>query len=397
MKLLVVGHSYITAFSQSKYAAMKQLHSELQLRLVMPDAVRHVFKTYKPEIHPELEPLEVVPLPTIFNQSHMTHILHPARFAALLKGFDPDHIHIEEDPHSLVGVETVFLARQMCRCATISFFIWDNLLRRPRFPLNVIKRTLTRYSFARCELVVCGNSEAQRLLREDKCYMGHSLVLPQVGLDPDEYTAPLPPKLLEQLGKSDDTPLIGFLGRLVPEKGIGLLLEALSRLQTLKWKLLLVGNGPMKEQIRTNWHNMFGQRLLCLDAIPHKAVSHYLRALDIFVFPSYGIPTWKEQFGLTLAQAMMSGVACIGSSSGAIPDVLGANGLIFKEKDLDGLTCALKKVLESEALRSELGDKARAFALQRYSKSAVASAYLAAFENMASSIKNEARNYSKVG
>ena len=54
MKLLVVGHSYITACSQSKYTAMKQLHSELQLRLVMPHAVRHVLKTYKPTILVEI-------------------------------------------------------------------------------------------------------------------------------------------------------------------------------------------------------------------------------------------------------------------------------------------------------------------------------------------------------
>jgi glycosyltransferase involved in cell wall biosynthesis len=127
---------------------------------------------------------------------------------------------------------------------------------------------------------------------------------------------------------------------------------------------------------------MFGERLIVLDAILHKAVSQYLRCLDIFVLPSYGIPTWKEQFGLTLAQAMMAGVPCIGSSSGAIPEVLGPGGLIFKERDMDGLTCALKRMLQSEALRNELGDKARAFALQRHSNAVVASDYLVAFKNL---------------
>jgi glycosyltransferase involved in cell wall biosynthesis len=382
MRLLVVGHTYVTSFSQSKYVAMKKLEPSLQLCLIVPRQVTHVFMNYKAEINPGLEPEEVVSLPAILNRSHMTRILHPARLANLMRTFNPDHIHIEEDPHSLVGVETVFITQRVCPRATISFFIWDNLARTPRFPLSLIKRLFTRYSFRRCGLVVCGNGDAQRLLTEDKGYTGPSLVLPQVGLDPDEYMAPLQPNLPDLLGKHDDRPLIGFLGRLVPEKGVLLLLEALSRLHGLECQLLLVGNGPLRETIRNYWRNTFGDRLIRMDAIPHKAISQYLRCLDVFVLPSYSIPTWKEQFGLTLAQAMMAGVACIGSSSGAIPEVLGPGGLIFKERDVDDLTCALKRVLESEELRRELGGKARAFALQRYSNAVVASAYLVAFKNL---------------
>lgn len=384
MKLLVVGHTYITSLFQSKYVAMKQLDPDLQLRLIVPHKVTHVFMNYKPEINPGLERNEVVALPAILNQSHMTRILYPVRLANLMRTFNPDHIHIEEDPHSLVGVETVFLSRRVCRRATISYFIWDNLARIPRFPLNVIKRAFTRYSFARCGLVVCGNTDGQRLLREAKGYTGPSLVLPQVGLDPDEYTAPLPSGLPEPLAKRGDTPLIGFFGRMVPEKGVILLLEALSQLQTLKWRLLLVGNGVLEREVHTRWKKVFGERLIWLNAIPHKAVSQYLRCLDIFVLASHSIVTWKEQFGLTLAQAMLAGVACIGSSSGAIPEVLGGGGLIFKERDVDDLRCALKRMLESEALRRKLGDKARALALQRYTNTVVAGDYLAAFRNLKS-------------
>jgi glycosyltransferase involved in cell wall biosynthesis len=382
MKLLVVGHTYVTSFSQNKYAAMKKLEPSLQLRLIVPHEVPHVFMNYKPEVNPGLEPEEVVPLAAILNQSHMTRILHPVRLATLMETFNPDHIHIEEDPHSLVGVETVFLACRVCHRATISFFIWDNLARTPRFPLNVIKMFFTRYSFARCKLVVCGNADGQRLLTEAKGYTGASLVLPQVGLDPDEYMSSLPPNLPELLAKRDDAPLIGFIGRMVPEKGVLLLLEALSRLQGLKWKLLLVGSGTLGKAIHDHWQSRFGDRLITMDAIPHKAVSQYLRCLNVFVLPSYGINTWKEQFGLTLAQAMMAGVACIGSSSGAIPEVLGPCGMIFKERDVDDLTYSLKRVLESEPLRIELGGKARAFALERYTNKAVASDYLTAFNSL---------------
>lgn len=104
MKLLVVGHTYVTRFFQRKYVVMKRLDASLQLRAVVLNEVQHMFMNYKPELHPGLEPRELVPLPAIFNWSHMTSILHPARWAALMRALKPDHIHIEEDPHLLVGV-----------------------------------------------------------------------------------------------------------------------------------------------------------------------------------------------------------------------------------------------------------------------------------------------------
>ena len=384
MKLLIVGHTYITAFAQQKYVAMKELAPDLQLRLVVPPDKDDVLMSYQLERHPRLEPQEIVPLPVLFPQSHMTYIHPPHRLAAVLKTFYPDHIHIEEDPHSLVGIETVFLTRLVCRQATVSFFIWDNLAHSPRFPLDLAKRVFTRYAFTRSDLVVCGNREGQVLLRKVKAYVAPSLVLPQLGLDPDEYKGPLAPRLCQLLPRASDTPLLGFLGRFVPEKGVRLLLDALSQLQTKKWKLVLVGNGVLKEEIRTHWQTVLGERLICLDSVPPQDVSQYMRYLDIFVLPSYGTPVWKEQFGLALAQAMMAGVACIGSSSGAIPDVLGPGGLIFQEQDRDDLVRTLEALLDSPQLRYELGQKARTFALQHYTNRHVASSYLAAFSELRS-------------
>ena len=87
-------------------------------------------------------------------------------------------------------------------------------------------------------------------------------------------------------------------------------------------------------------------------------------------------------------QAMMAGVACIGSSSGAIPEVMGPGGLVFKERDVDDLASVLKSMLQSEELRRSLGAKARAFALQHYSNAAVASAYLSAFNSLLAMHRN---------
>lgn len=378
MRLCVIGHSYVTAFAQAKYVAMREQAPDMALRLITPQEIEHTFMRYRPELAPGLRPEEVIAIRGLFGRSNVTYTLDPFELAHALKAFAPDHIHIEEDPYSLVGVQTVLLSRLFCRNATISFFIWDNLNRNPGFPLNMTKKVLGRFSLSRASLVVCGNQEGQQLLASAKGYRGRSLVLPQVGLDQDDYAGPPPEVPSQTWFEQRDVPVIGFLGRLVPEKGLLLLLEALARLEHLPWKLLIVGSGPLKDELQA-WQARFEDRLLCVDAVPHRLMPGYLKRLDVFVLPSYRTERWKEQFGLTLAQAMMAGVACVGSSSGAIPEVMGPGGLVFQEGNVTELSEVLERLLRTKAERDRLKQAGQSFALARYSNRAVAKAYLAAF------------------
>jgi L-malate glycosyltransferase len=381
MKILVIGHSYLTIFAQeSKYVAMKQLDPTLELCIVTPPEFHHTFKCYKHEVSPKLSSEEVIPLKTYLNTSISTYFHTPIDFAKLIRKFNPDHIHIEEDPHSIIGIETVLLSRIFCKRAKISFFIWDNLARKPKFPLNIIKKNLTNFSFQYTKLVVCGNTEGEKLLKQVKNYYGKSTVLPQVGLKVEDYESLPSEKVLATLQKKSDEPLIGFIGRLVPEKGIILLIESLLKIQHVSWKLLIVGSGSLKDEITLKWKPILKERLITLDAVSHQDVPDYLKCLDIFVLPSYSTPTWKEQFGLTLAQAMMAGVACIGSSSGAIPDVIGPGGLVFEEGNIESLTSNLLTLIESSKKRAEFGEKGKEFAYSKYTTTAVAQAYLNLFQ-----------------
>lgn len=379
MKLLVVGHTYLTAFAQRKYVEMKRQCDGLELRILTPRSVRHVFNHYTRELAPGLSCDEVIDIREFFGRSHMSYVLDPLRFAKVLREFQPERVHIEEDPYSAVGVEAVFLTRLIWPSARISFFIWDNLARVPRFPFNVIKRVLNRYSLSKAELVVCGNKEGERLLREKKGYQGRTAVLPQMGLEPDPYVAPQTNPIREELLIPSDIPLIGFVGRLIPEKGVSLLLEALQRINDLNWCILILGSGPLETEITGKWQELFGERLVYRKAVPHADVPAFMRVMDIFVLPSYETPHWKEQFGLVLAQAMLAGVPCIGSSSGAIPDVIGPGGLVFKENDIDDLVCALERLLTDVELRISLAENAQNFAFQQYTHAAVAKAYLVQF------------------
>lgn len=380
MKLLVVGHTYLTAFAQCKYVEMKRHCENLELRILTPRSMPHVFKRYTRELADGLSSDEVIDIREFFGYSHMSYVLDPFLFAKVLKEFKPDRVHIEEDPYSAVGVETVFLTRLLCPSAKISFFIWDNLARVPRFPLSVIKRVLNRYSLSKADLVVCGNKEGEQLLREKKRYYDQTAVLPQLGLNPTPYMGSQTKPIRDELHIPADIPLIGFVGRLIPEKGIILLLEALQQLGSRQWRLLILGSGPLETEITGKWFQRFGERLIYRKAVPHTEVPAYMRAMDIFVLPSYTTPVWKEQFGLVLAEAMLAGRACVGSSSGAIPEVMGDGGCVFQEKNGDDLAHVLECLLVDGNKRKSLAVEAQKFALQRYTHEAVAFAYLKQFE-----------------
>jgi glycosyltransferase involved in cell wall biosynthesis len=380
MKLMVIGHAFLLAYAQKKFIAMKQLDPNLQIRLVIPKQIQDRFRTEKAEIHPSLATHEVVSLGTRLSQiqGHMTYIHDPVKLARVVKEFQPDVIHIDEEPQALVTVETIAIQRALAKSAAIALFTWDNLLRPRHFPIGTVKSRLRRYSLARTSAVICGNRRAAEIVREERLFGGAVETLPQFGLDTEEHRPGTEIELRRSLGL-DGAIVIGHAGRLVPEKGVLLLLEALTRLQQFPWKLLMVGGGALENEIREVWMKKFPDRIVLVPTVRYDQVAKYLRCMDIFVLSSYATPTWQEQFGLSLAQAMLLGIASIGSTSGAIPEVLASTGLLFEEKNVDGLTHALETLLTSEETRRAIADAERRLALKRYTSETVAASYLEIF------------------
>jgi glycosyltransferase involved in cell wall biosynthesis len=381
MKLLVLGHAFMLAYVQKKYVAMKQRDPGLQLRLVVPTRMQDRFHFRAYEVHSALSPDEVVPLKSRLAgwQAHMTYVHGPGRLASLLRNFQPDVIHIEEEPQALLSVETIFLQRLFAPKASVTLFTWDNILRDRKFPVGIAKSKLRRYSLSRTTAVICGNQRSAELLRSEGYFRGSIENLPQSGLDVAEHEPGKELKLRGELGLENSI-VVGHVGRLVPEKGLALLVDALRGLQRYPWKLLLVGAGSLETEIRERWMVEFPGRIVLVPAVSYEEVPRYLRCVDIFTLASYSTPTWKEQFGLSLAQAMLLGLASIGSTSGAIPEVLGPGGILFEEGQRDGLATALEVLLSSATRRQELGALGREFALRNYASESVAARYLDTFE-----------------
>jgi glycosyltransferase involved in cell wall biosynthesis len=179
-----------------------------------------------------------------------------------------------------------------------------------------------------------------------------------------------------------DVFVIGYVGRLVPQKGIDLAISAVQRLKTDveagRWngkpvQLRIIGDGPERRKLeeRTRQESL-ADWVQFVPPMPPVQVAKYLCNLDAIILPSRSTAVWKEQFGRVLVEAMACKIPVVGSDSGAIPEVIGDAGLVFSEDDADGLRLCLQRLIESPALRRELAERGYQRVISFYSQAHIA-------------------------
>jgi glycosyltransferase involved in cell wall biosynthesis len=153
--------------------------------------------------------------------------------------------------------------------------------------------------------------------------------------------------------------VIGTVCVLRPEKGLRLLQEAFARLGLMRqgMALVIVGSGPELPGLEAN-----AARLEIRNSsvfVPATAtVISWMRALDIFVLPSY-----CEGFSNSLLEAMACGCAVIGSNVGGTPELIdnGRRGLLFRAGDAADLSAKIAMLAVDANLRTRLADTAARF------------------------------------
>ncbi|HLC29580.1 MAG TPA: glycosyltransferase, partial [Dehalococcoidia bacterium] len=197
----------------------------------------------------------------------------------------------------------------------------------------------------------------------------------QFGIDPQLFSPKQDGGAVETF--SPDRPFrIGFVGRLVEEKGLLVILRAVAGLPG-PWELRLVGDGPLRSVLETEAATLgIRERVRFLGGVPSGEVAAQLQELDVLVNPSLtwrrGKTLWKEQFGRSLVEAMACGVPVIGSDSGEIPNVVGDAGIIVPEGDSAALREQLQRLSESPALRRDLAQRGRQRVLEHYTQQRIA-------------------------
>lgn len=166
-----------------------------------------------------------------------------------------------------------------------------------------------------------------------------------------------------ELGLPEDTPLVGFVGRLSPEKGPEVFVRAAMLLRTRRPEAhaVLVGEGPMEDELRD-----LAQRLGAADRLHFLGLRGDMPSvysqLDLLALCSH-----SEAMPLALMEAMSCGVAAVATRVGGVPEIVehGQTGWLVAPGDFDDIAAKCDWLLGDTATRLRMGERARVRAVER--------------------------------
>lgn len=371
-RLLTIGHSYVVA--QNRRLAHEMAiagQSAWEVTAAAPEALDGDLRRIA------LEPIageacRVVPLP--IRMARIPHLRAFGDLGPLLR--EPwDVIHCWEEPYVRAGWQ---IARRAPRRARFVFATFQNLSKRYPPPFGWMERSVVRRADG---WIAFGHTVHDALIDRP----GYDRVPSRVitpGVDVTRF-APNPEarrRVREQYGWDESVPVAGFVGRFVRQKGLRVLMAALSA-TTAPWRALFVGGGPDMRALEAFAKTHPG-RVAIATGVPHEAVPDYLNAMDILCAPSETTAAWREQFGRMLIEAMACGVAVAASDSGEIPHVVKYAGLLLPEQDVAAWTAGLSRLLFNKDIRADLAYKGRERAHLEFAWPRIARRHLDFFEEL---------------
>lgn len=173
---------------------------------------------------------------------------------------------------------------------------------------------------------------------------------------------------------------LGFVGRLVSDKGVLVLVEALRHLRRrgMTPRLLLVGGGPEEPAVlRAVAGNGLADQVVFRGSRTGQDLVDDLNRCRLLVVPS----VWQEPFGIVALEGIACGCVVIGSDVGGLPDAIGPCGALFPPGDAAALADLIAQLL-SDAARLTAHKKSAAKHLERFTAPAIARRYMEIFEQL---------------
>ena len=235
------------------------------------------------------------------------------------------------------------------------------LIRKRKFAQKIARKVFNKTS--KCHFV---STALQDIIKESCKRNSDSsdLILPMVfGLE----------KFKSAGGEKSNNRIL-FVGRLLPVKGVDILLKALAMLDE-DWTLDIVGDGPEMntlEKLSQELH--LNDRVTFHGAVQRDEITKFYSSADILVLPSQTTPTGEQEgLGVVLLEAMMSKVAVIGTNCGGIPEVIDneKNGLLVEQGEVESLSSAISRLIGDSKLRAELIANAHNEVIANFSEDAL--------------------------
>lgn len=356
-RVLVLSHTYLQPEHRGKLRALAA--RGLEVTVAIPQRWREPWFGRPIDVAWERQGgLEVFPLPArgMGSKGELDKAKYGRRaLKALLRDRRPDLVQIEEEPETIAARQVLGAARRLA--IPVVLLTHRNVERNLDWWAAWQHRRMMR----RLRGLIAGSDLAGTIARNDVPDLPIA-VIPQLGA-----LAPLEPQHTPHEGLA-----LGFIGRLVPHKGLDNLLQALAMHRGAKWRLTVIGDGPERERLETLASELrLAARVRWMGGLPAEQIATLWPELDVVVQPSRAYPDWREPNGLALIEAMANEVAVLGTDSGVIPELIGDAGVVVPAGDVPALAAALER-LGDDSTRRSLAQAARARALRLYSDDAIA-------------------------
>ncbi|ESA37701.1 glycosyl transferase [Leptolyngbya sp. Heron Island J] len=368
LRVLFVTHTYVVGVNQGKLAAIA---NRATVGLLSPSTWRSSGWGRLLKLETPYSEIAVFPGNIAFSGRGGAYLFNPFRIWQVIRQFKPDILQVEEEVFSLCTLQLAIFSRLFG--IPLVTFGWENMdrsLSRPR-------RWVRDFVLKTAKVTLAGNREGGELLKQWN-YQGIIEVMPQMGVDETFFTPDLIDHSREEIN-------IGFLGRIVPEKGIDLMLKAAHQLkqQNLRFKVTICGSGPAQAELEQMANQLDVEQYIDWQgAVTHEQVPAEMAKFDVLVLPSRSVETWKEQFGHVLIESMVMGIPTVGSTCGEIPNVINNPNLVFEEDDADGLAAILSRLILDEDFRQSMGSYCLERAQQNYTHDQIAQRLMALWQTV---------------
>ena len=207
-----------------------------------------------------------------------------------------------------------------------------------------------------------------------------------MGVDTDEFNpARKNPKIRKELGI--EGPMILFVGRLVENKGVQHLLQAMPSVLKIfpKAVLVIIGDGSQKDKLKKLVETMkISQSVNFLGTLSHSQLPEYYAEADVFVGLSE-----VEGLGVVFLEASSSGLPLVGTAIGGTADILldGLTGIKVETDNMVELSRAIVRILRDDELNQRLSQNARDHAVKNFSWPRVAFRFAEVFNEILNTSK----------
>jgi glycosyltransferase involved in cell wall biosynthesis len=172
--------------------------------------------------------------------------------------------------------------------------------------------------------------------------------------------------ILNRYSLSDNTFFISFIGRLVPQKGVDILIKAIPQVNTFfeNCIYLVIGDGSHRKDLENLVKKLNLKNVIFTGAVHHSQVPEFISASDIIVLPSLG----AEGSPRILLEAMACEKPIIATNVGGIKGIIidGKTGLLIEEGNAQKITESIISLLKNKKLREEIGKNAYEFIKDKF-------------------------------